>query len=426
MLPELTMSETDPMTIDERRKYLYKMWERYRKASRKEKGRLLDEMEQVTGMHRKALIRTLTGRLSRKKRSRERGPIYGAIVVDTVRVIARSLDYPCAERLKPNLVWMANHLTKHHELCSEPDTIKKLERISLSTLKRILKRIGRPDPKLAYRKPPRSQRNHLRQAYPMRRIPWDIPEPGHFEIDLVVHSGEATTGEFIHTIQMVDVNTGWSEIEAVFGRSYKVMQDGFQTILKRLPFSILELHPDNGSEFFNQHLLRFWHQNILNLDLSRSRPYHKNDNRFVEENNHSLVRAYVGHGCLNTLEQLLILRRLYPALWLYHNFFQPVLRTCEKVFSDPLHYKRVFDAARPPFDRLCEHVSLPPQSLLNLRSLRDNTNPLQLRNQIDDLISQLCSTKLSKPFLPVNILHTLRKETDSSVTFSFEPSIAVQ
>lgn len=420
------MSEMDPMTIDERRKYLYKMWERYRKATRTEKGKLLDEMEEVTGMHRKALIRILTGRLSRKKRLRERGPRYGAPVADAVRVIARSLDYPCAERLRPNLVWMAQHLVRHHELQIGPETLCKLDQVSVSTLKRILKKVGRSDAKLAYRKPPRRQHNSLRNAYPMRRIPWDTPAPGHFEVDLVVHSGEDAAGEFIHTLQMVDVCTGWSEIEAVYGRSYRAMQDGFQMILKRLPFPILELHPDNGSEFFNQHLLRFWQKNIVSLDLSRSRPYHKNDNRFVEENNHSLVRAYVGHGRLDTLEQLTILRELYQALWLYHNFFQPVLRTREKVFSDTLHYQRVFDTARPPFDRLCAVMPLPPARLAALQSLREQTNPVQLRQRIETLISQLWSAHPVSPSMPVNVLHTLRKEMDNPVTFSFEPKMRVR
>lgn len=419
------MSETDPMTIDERRKYLHKMWKRYREASREEKGYLLTEMEQVTGLHRKSIIRILTGRLSRKKRTKERGPTYGIAVADAVRIIARSLDYPCAERLKPNLVWMANQLIHHKELLLEPDTLNKLDKISISTLKRMLKRMGRADPKLAYRKPPRTQRNHLRQAYPMRRIPWNVPTPGHFEVDLVVHCDENATGEFIHTIQMVDVHTGWSEIEAVYGRSYKAMQDGFQTILKRVPFPILELHPDNGSEFFNQHLLRFWHQNIVHLDLSRSRPYHKNDNRFVEENNHSLIRAYVGHGRLDTVEQLIILRQLYQALWLYHNFFQPVLRTREKIFSDPLHYKRVYDIAKPPFDRLCEAMTLPPPILATLHALRDQTNPVLLRNHIDDLITQLWATSPHSPLKPVNVHHTLRKENDSPVTLSSELSITL-
>ncbi len=313
-------------------------------------------------------------------------------------------------------------MTRHKELRPELDTLKKLEQISVSTLKRMLKRVGRAEPKLAYRKPPRTQRNHLRKAYPMRRIPWDIPTPGHFEVDLVVHSGEDSAGEFIHTIQMVDVYSGWSEIEAAYGRSYKAMRDGFQTILNRLPFPILELHPDNGSEFFNRHLLHFWQRHIVQLDLSRSRPYHKNDNHFVEENNHSLIRAYVGHGRLDRLEQLTILRQLYQLLWLYHNFFQPVLRTREKVFSDAHYYKRIFDPANPPFDRLCETISLPSSTLAKLRQLRDHTNPVHLRNRIEDLITQLWAAISDRPAAPVNVLHTLRKEHGTSVTFSFEPT----
>jgi len=110
MLPRLTMSETEPMNINERRKYIHKMWGRYREQGKEEKGRLLDEIEAVTGMHRKAIIRLLNGRLSRKKRTRERGKEYGVEVSHAVQLIARSLDYPCAERLQPNLVWMAQHL----------------------------------------------------------------------------------------------------------------------------------------------------------------------------------------------------------------------------------------------------------------------------------------------------------------------------
>ena len=110
------MSEKDEMSIDERRKYLHKMWGRYRDASKQEKGKLLDEMEYVTGMNRKSIIRILNGRLSRKKRNRERGPTYGADVIKIVREISKALDHPCAERLKPNLVYMAKHMENHDQL----------------------------------------------------------------------------------------------------------------------------------------------------------------------------------------------------------------------------------------------------------------------------------------------------------------------
>ena len=110
------MSEIDPMNIDERRKYLQHMWERYHYASKGNKTMLLDEMEAVTGMHRKSIIRLMKGRRGRKKRARERGKEYGTEVEDALRVIARSLDYPCAERLQPNLVFMALQLSAHGEL----------------------------------------------------------------------------------------------------------------------------------------------------------------------------------------------------------------------------------------------------------------------------------------------------------------------
>jgi hypothetical protein len=426
MLLELKMPETDPMTINERRKYIYKMWERYRKGKRKEKGKLLDEMEKVCGLHRKSLIRILNGRLSRKKRVKERGKSYGIEVANAVGVIAHSLDYPCAERLKPNLGWMARHLVRHGEMTIDPETMEKLETISTSTLKRMMKKGSRRSEKLAYRKPQRTVRNHLRQAYPMRRIPWDLPEPGHFEVDLVTHCGEEATGDFVHTIQLVDVATGWSEIEAVFGRSYKAMRDGFDTILKRLPFPILELHPDNGSEFFNHHLLRFWNSRIVSLQLSRSRPYHKNDNRFVEENNHSLIRAYVGHSRLDTVQQLGHLRRLYDLLWQYHNLFQPVLRTRAKDFSDPLRYRRVFDAARPPLDRLFDANVLSPYQRMFLSDLRDRINPVLLRNQIESQITLVHEPNTCNTPYVVNVLTTLRKESESSVILSFDLSNTVQ
>ncbi|MFN2233490.1 MAG: integrase [Anaerolineales bacterium] len=417
------MSETDPMDVNERRKYLHKMWGRYREASKTEKGKLLDEMEAVTGLHRKTLIRTLNGRLSRKKRSRERGKVYGVEVDDAVRVIARSLDYPCAERLQPNLVWMAEQLNRHGELRASRETLKKLDRISVSTLKRILKRVGRSEPKLAARKPKRPQTNSLRKRYPMSRIAWNIAEAGHFEVDLVHHGGENTQGEYIHTLQMVDVATGWSEIAAIFGRSYRVMTNGFEYLLARLPFPILELHPDNGAEFFNQFLLRFWEKKQPELLLSRSRPYQKNDNRFVEENNQSLVRAYIGHGRLDTQAQLKVLRQLYEKLWLFHNFFQPVMRLQEKQYLTPLQYRRKYDQAKSPLQRLLEMDCLEKQVVQQLVTLRDQTNPLVLRSQIDALIAQLLSLPVLDQSETVNIFHTLIKEADFSVTLSIEPTL---
>ena len=409
------MSKTEKMDVNERRKYIHKMWKRYREAKKKEKGRLLDEIESVTGLHRKTITRTINGRLSRKKRTQQRGREYGVEVDDAIRVIARCLDYPCAERLQPNLVWMSNHLRKHSELQLTQETEQKLVSISVSTVKRILKRVGRSEPKLANRKPKRPQNTSLYKHYPTSKIAWDIQEVGHFEVDLVHHCGENSTGEYFHTLQMVDVATGWSEIAAIFGRSYRVVSNGFDHLLFRLPFPVIEIHPDNGSEFFNGPLIQYWKKKLPDLQLSRSRPYQKNDNRFVEENNQSLVRAYIGHDRFDTQAHLNIIRILYQRLWLFHNFFQPVMRLQQKEVVSPLQYRRKFDQARPPFDRLKEFNLLDPTTALQLETPRVQTNPLVLRGQIDDLIMQLLSLPTLDRSDTVNIFETMIQEADTFV-----------
>jgi len=249
------MSIEDKMTVDERRKYLRRMQKRYRTASRKEKGRLLDEMEQVTELERKYLIGLMKSDLQRKPRRRQRGRTYGPEVDDTLRVIHESLDYICAERLAPNLVWMAEHLARHDELETSDELLEKLGCISISTVGRSLRRIRQDVPRLPRKGPRRA--NKLARDIPMKRIPWDTTTPGHFEVDLVHHCGPTASGEYMCSLQMIDVATGWSERVAVLGRSYRVMEHAFRTILRRLPFPIREIHPDNGSEFLNPHILRF-------------------------------------------------------------------------------------------------------------------------------------------------------------------------
>lgn len=416
------MSEQDPMNVDERRKYIHKIWGRYREGNRVEKGKLLDEVEEVTGMHRKGIIRLLNGQLSRKKRVKQRKATYGVEVDDAIRVIARSLDYPCAERLKPNLIWMAEQLKRHQELVVGTETKEKLEKVSITTLKRILKRIGRSQPKIAYRQPRRPQNSTtLRRLYPMGKIAWDEPQAGSFEVDLVHHCGDVANGEYIHTLQMLDVATGWSEIAAIFGRSNRVVRDGFEQILQRLPIPVREIHPDNGSEFFNRPLLRYWEKRLPDLQISRSRPYQKNDNRFVEENNSSLVRAYVGHGRFDTQDHLKVLRKLYEKLWLYHNFFQPVMRLHEKECVGPMKFKKKYDQAKPPLERLLDMKILSLTKEQELIQLRERTNPMLLRQLIENLIIQVQELPVLNNLEVVNIFDTLIMEEDPSVTLSFEP-----
>jgi hypothetical protein len=385
------MPNEEKMTVNERRKYLRMQQKRYYAANRKERGRLLDEMGTVTGLHRKALIRLIRSDLKRKLRGKQRGRVYGCDMDDALRVIQESYDGVCAERLAGNLDKMALKLQEHGEMELTDRLLAQLQSISLATIKRRIRHIRQDEPRLKRSRP--FPRNEIARSIPMRRIAWDEPTPGHFETDLVHHCGPIADGQYVHTLQMLDVTTGWSERRAILGRSQLVVQDAFRRIRMRLPFPVLEIHPDNGSEFLNQPLSVVWAEIFPKAQFSRSRPYQKNDNRFVEQKNYSLVRTYFGFERLDTVSQLHLMNQIYDKMWLYYNFFLPVLRLKSKDFLGPAgslnHIKRHYDIAQTPFERLCAAHVLSPAQQTYLEQLRKHTNPRQLHREIEALLDQL-------------------------------------
>jgi hypothetical protein len=381
MLLGRTMPKDEKMSIDERRKYLKLVATRYAKARRKERGELLTEMGEVTRLHRKSLTRLMNlpslDRAPKKPRLRRRR--YGSAVADVVRVVWESLDYVCAERLTPVLRDTARQLAKWEELALTSEVEMALGTISRATVQRLLERFQQDTPKLPRRKP--QPPNQLLRNVPMERISWMTESPGSFETDLVHHCGAVAAGDYVHTLQLVDIATGWSERVAVLGRSQEAMVRGFRKVQERLPFTIKHLHPDNGSEFFNDHLIRYFGEEITGLRLSRSRPYHKNDNRFVEQKNRTLVRAYVGYDRLDNGTQCAALNALYDQLWLYYNLFQPVMHMIGKEVTDgKLHRKH--DKAKTPYQRLLSTHILSSEEEIRLAVLYSQTNPRQLRREI--------------------------------------------
>jgi len=381
------MPTEDEMTVTERRKYLKKMKPLYAQAERNEQSRMLTEMEQVTGLHRKSLIRLLHApTLERKKREKGRGRTYGLAVEQVILVVWESLDYICAERLTPALLSTAHHLARFGGFHLSQEAEEQLAEISEATVTRILRKYRSRKQRLPQKGPERA--NQVRKPVPMKRIPWQTSEPGHFEVDLVQHSGESSDGIYAFTLQMVDVATGWSERVAILGKGQQAMEGGFRNILKRLPFAVKELHPDNGTEFFNHHLVRFWGEAITGLKLSRSRPYQKNDNRFVEQKNDTLVRQYFGTIRLETPEQIQAMNVLYDKMWVYYNFFQPVMHLQEKIYQED-KVIRHWDQAQTPYQRLVATGLLGNDHLVRLQALYEQTNPMTLRKEIYRLLAAL-------------------------------------
>jgi hypothetical protein len=363
------------------------MWPRYHAADRAGRSALLSEMEAVTRLHRKRLTRLLqAASLERQPRTRQRQRTYGLAVRAVVRAVWESLDYVCAERLTPTLLPTAQHLAHFGEVTLTPAVAEQLGQISVSPVQRLLDHLPRATPRLPRGGP--EQAHAVRQAIPMKRVPGSIREPGSFAVDLVHHGGPSAAGDYVHTLQLVDIATGWRERVAVLGRSYQAMKAGFERVLDRLPFPVRELHPDNGSEFLTAHLVRFFGEAVQGVRLSRSRPYHKNDKRMVEQKNSTLVRAYRGDGRLDTPAQAQAVEELYDEMGVYSNLFQPVLHLARKeVVQGKL--KRTWDTATTPYQRVLATGVLPEGEQERLANLYALTNPRQVRLAINAPLAHL-------------------------------------
>ncbi len=387
---------TREMSINARFEYLQAMQKRYRVApDRKAKSALLDQMESLTHLGRKHLIGLMNGPdLRRRKRCRERQRTYDAEVGEAVRGVAETLDWICAERLQPTLRTTAERLIVHGETEISPVVLDKLDRISVATLGRVLGGVRPSGERLPQAYPGRRAQTSAQQAVPTAVIPWDEPELGHFEVDLVHHGVPDADGKLVCTIQFVDVLTGWSERFAIMGFAFDAIWDAIQAFRHHCPIPARELHSDNGSEFINTALIACFGQELVDTLQTRGRPGHHNDNRFVEQKNGSLVRAYLGPLPLHTHPQRHALNKLYAHMWLYYNFFQPVLRQIERTAvtgSDGItRIRRKQDRARTPLERALE--GKPPisrEQRERLQALYAETNPLALKRRIHAQIRDL-------------------------------------
>jgi len=368
------------MPIEERYVYLQVQYERYRLANRRTKGALLAEMVAVTGMHTKSLTRLMNGPPPcRHPRQRQRTRTYGAQVEQLVRLVDEALDHPCRERLQPMLLCLVDHLCALGLAHCDPQTRQQLETISVSTVGRILTRIRQDEPRLRQRSATTSV-TQIQAQVPIRNIPWDETTPGHFEVDLVYHSGPSAAGDFVYTLQMVDVATGWSECVAILGRSYRVMRAAFERCLARIPFPVLEVHTDNGAEFLNANLLRYCQQE--HITFTRSRAYKKNDQAHVEQKNWTHVRHFAGYDRYEGQAALEALTALYEPLRLYMNFFQPTLKLIGKEQVGGKVRKR-YDTARTPYQRVLECPQVSDETKTQLRALYDTLNPVALLRELD-------------------------------------------
>jgi len=358
---------------------------RYLRADKKEKKRILDEFVATTRYHRKHAIRLLNhGYKAKGIKKPGRQKIYTGAVVEALKMIWELCGRICSKRLHPYLPEIVGVLERHNELHLSPEEKGLLLQMSRATIDRCLQPARFEKPRgISTTKPGPL----LKKAIPVRTwAQWDDARPGFVEIDLLAHCGNSVEGQYLNTLTAVDVSTGWTECLAIFQKTQFAVFEAIQELRRRLPFPLLGIDSDNGTEFINELLYRYCMQE--QITFTRSRPYKKNDQAHVEQKNWSIVRRTIGYDRFETQSELALLRRIYQDLRLYTNFFQPVLKLIGKVQVDGKLIKQ-HDTASTPFRRVlaAEQVSLEVKT--NLMNSFVQLNPVTLRNSIDHQVGIL-------------------------------------
>lgn len=361
----------------------------YTNGSRVEKTAILSHLEFVTRYHRKYLITVLTHSLKGKKKiKRNRRSIYQPVFRQLQTLWATS-NYACGQRLKPMIPVYLASLRRHKELIVKPEERKLLLQISSATIDRLLKHDRkRINIKGRSRTKPGSL---LKHQIPIKMwTEWDRAKPGFLEIDSVHHCGISLYGTYMFTLDTTDISTGWNECCAHLGNTQENTIQALETIRGRLPFPLLGIDFDCGYEFVNYHLVRYCEQN--HITYTRAREAMKNDQAYIEQQNYSVVRRFVGYQRLHTWTQLAKLNTLYELLSDYQNFFQPVMRLKKKV-RDGAKMTRTYDVPKTAYQRILGRRDIAAETKQKLRVRYIKLNPKKLLLEITALGKMLSEEK---------------------------------
>ena len=359
------------------REYLARMRERYERAGRDAKGALLDEVCEVTGYHRKAAIRLLrratpSGTGLRRGRRVE----YGPEVVAALRAIWTAAGYPWSVRLKALLpAWVP---WGRRRLRLTRATEQALLRISARQIDRRLRPYKQELRTRMYgrTKPGTLLKHHI----PVQTERWNVTEPGFTEIDLVSHSGDCADGEFLHSLNVTDIQTTWVETQAVMGKSQERVRQALETITGALPFTLRGIDSDNGSEFINAHLYRYCRARAI--QFTRGRPYKKDDNAHIEQKNWTHVRKLVGYDRYDSPAALAALNALYADLRLLQNLWLPSVKLVKKTRVGS-RLRRVYGSPETPLDRVRACPTADAAKVAALTRLYATLDPFALATRIE-------------------------------------------
>jgi len=349
-------------------------------TGKRAKSRLLDEFCATTGMERKHAIKVLRAPEDPPER-RGRKRTYGIEEYNTLRDIWIEAGQPCSKLMKAVMeCYVQSHELAHGAL--GPALRKRLLKISESSIDRLLK------PAKMASGPRRNRPSGIaavRREVPIRAGEWAVAEPGWIEADTVAHCGGSMAGNFVWTLTATDILTQWTEVRSMWNRGAASTFDRLREIEDALPFLIRGFDSDNGPEFMNWHVLNYFRAEGKNVEVSRSRPYQKNDNAHVEQKNGTHVRGLLGHvriddpECVDPLNQAM-------TLWsLWKNLYSPVMRLVSKT-REGGRYKKRYDKARTPAQRVLECAMVTKERKATILQLLAQTDCFAMKKQVDQML----------------------------------------
>jgi hypothetical protein len=378
--------------------YLKAIFFRYQKASKPLRSRILDEFCQVCGYNRKYAIRLLRGPAPQKTKThpKTRRPTYGANMISALAAIWEAAGFPCSARIKALLpLWLPWAVKR---LALSAQTQEQLLSISPATIDRRLKPKKRQLKKRLYgrTKPGTLLKHHI----PIKTDSWNVKTPGFTETDLVSHSGKSAAGEFIHSLNVTDIHSTWVETRAVMGKSQIGVLHAMKDIQQALPFKLLGIDSDNGSEFINYHLKTFCDDN--KIQFTRGRPYKKDDNAHIEQKNWTHVRKIFGYERYDSTQAVEAMNDLYRnELRIFQNLFLPSMKLLDKTRIGS-KLKRRYDKPKTPLERLFYCSQADPLKIQDLKNLRDRIDPFALAKRMEHKLEHiyLMADRRRSPSLP--------------------------
>jgi len=371
----------------------------YRKSLKMQKSQILNQFIAVSGYHRKHAIRLLNGKSDSKNNQNnsceiiKSRRIYDEAVKEALIVLWEAADRICGKRLKAILPTLIDAMQRHGHLNLDAEVKKQLLKVSAATIDRLLSSI---------RDRSQSRRRKRRVKKVSNQIPvrtfkdWNDPNPGYLEIDFVVHGGGLISGSLIYTLVATDVGSGWTEFVPLLAREQSLVVEGLNVIFQQIPFPVLGIDSDNDSAFINETLLTFCRKH--NIEFTRSRAYHKNDQAWIEQKNGAVIRRMVGHDRFSGVVACKALANLYQSARLYVNYFQPSFKLRNKT-QDGFKVKRSYAPPTTACDKLLKHPLVNEQIKQGLQSQREQLDPIKLLHGIrqgQSTLSALASEDCSK------------------------------